>query len=67
MCQAFSRHPLWLQAKELQHGLFQMPETSGEVPAIFMEAGGGAGDCAVTASGTAQEELVFDGDAIVLD
>ena len=67
MSQAFSQPWLRLQAKELQHGLFQMPETSGEVPAIFMDADCAAGDGAATAGGAAQEELVFDGDAIVLE
>ena len=58
---------LRLQALELQRGLFQMPETSGEVPAMFMDADRAAANDMATAAGAAQEELVFDGDAIVLD
>lgn len=55
------------QAGELQHGLYQMPETSGEVPAIFMAADGAPVDHQVTAGEQATEELVLDGEAIVLD
>ena len=55
------------QARELQQGLYQMPETSGEVPAIFMRADGAPEDHEVTAGEQAAEELALDGDAIVLD
>ncbi len=55
------------QAAELKDGLYQMPGTSGEVPAIFMVKAGAAEDNEVTAGEQAKEELVLDGDAIVLD
>lgn len=56
-----------VQAKELQQGLYQMPGTSGEVPAIFMDMTGGPEDSEVAAGDAAGQELVYDGDAIVLD
>ena len=55
------------QAEEVRHGLYQMPETSGEVPAIFMAAEGSLEDNEVTAGERVAEELVLDGDAIVLE
>ena len=55
------------QAQEVQAGLYQMPSTSGEVPAIFMAVDGAPEDKEVTAGEQAAEELVLDGDAIVLD
>ncbi len=56
-----------MQAEELCYGLYQMPVTSGEVPAIFMTADEGAADNEVTAREQTAEDVVFDGDAIVLD
>ena len=55
------------QAEEVQQGLYQMPETSGEVPAIFMAADGLPEDNEVTAGEHVAKEFVLEGDAIVLD
>lgn len=56
-----------VQAKELKQGLYQMPGTSGEVPAIFMTAEDAAEDNEVTAGESTEQALLYDGDAIVLD
>ena len=56
-----------MQAEELCYCLYQMPVTSGEVPAIFMTAAEGAPDNEITAPEQTAEDLVFDGDTIVLD
>lgn len=56
-----------MQAKELKQGLYQMPGTSGEVPAIFMTAEDAAEDNEVTAGESTEQALLYDGDAIVLD
>ena len=56
-----------MQAKDLEQGLYQMPGTSGEVPAIFMSAEDAAMDNEVTAAESTEQALLYDGDAIVLD